>query len=93
MCIVLISPNLQYDSPHALQIHVPGTYWVAKKNFMLQHKLNENLCHGDGEDVEFSHRICNITKIKINLLSYNKLLKWHDTYLTELPIEIYKKIL
>lgn len=91
--IPIVERLLPYEENRFHQIHVPGTYWVAKKNFMLQHKLNEGLCWGDGEDVEFSHRICNITKIKINLLSYNKLLKWHDTYLTELPIEIYKKIL
>lgn len=36
--------------------YVNGTYWVAKRDFMLQFPLNERLGWGQGEDVEWSLR-------------------------------------
>ena len=69
-----------------------GTYWVAKKEFMLKHKLNENLCWSDGEDCEWSIRIRNNTDIKMNLHSTVKLLVWKDIYLKPISDELYQEI-
>jgi hypothetical protein len=36
---------------------VPGAYWVAKTQFMLDHPLNEELLWGESEDIEWSLRV------------------------------------
>jgi hypothetical protein len=46
-------------------IYISGTFWIAKKDFMKNHKLNENLSWGQSEDVEWSKRIREVTKIKL----------------------------
>ena len=38
-------------------MYVSGSYWVAKKSVMKDFPLNEGLCWGQGEDVEWSKRI------------------------------------
>jgi len=38
-------------------MYISGTYWVAKKKVMEEEPLNETLCWGEGEDVEWSKRV------------------------------------
>jgi GT2 family glycosyltransferase len=42
---------------HTSHQFVPGAYWVAKTQFMLDNPLNEELFWGDSEDVEWSLRV------------------------------------
>lgn len=46
--------------------YISGNFWVAKKQFMLDNPLDENLVWGDAEDIEWSTRIRPKTKFKIN---------------------------
>lgn len=73
-------------------MYISGTYWVAKKEFMLRNPLNENLTWGCGEDIEWSGRVRNKTDIKMNLHSTVKLLVWKDIYLKPIPDDLYQKI-
>jgi hypothetical protein len=47
---------------------VNGTFWIAKKSFMQKYRLDESLCWGDGEDVEFSLRFRKDTSTKLEYL-------------------------
>ena len=58
------SPNFaKYDpipysnKDHTLFQFVPGAYWVAKTQFMLDYPLNEDLMWGESEDIEWSLRV------------------------------------
>ena len=79
-------PNylIPYDMSHlSKKMYISGAYWVAKKEFMLNNKLKESLNWGQGEDVEWSKRIRNITDFKMNMYSSVKLLKSKDRYFNE----------
>lgn len=56
-------------------MYISGTYWVAKKKVMQEFKLNENLCWGEGEDIEWSHRVREKYNFSFNQNSINRLLK------------------
>ena len=45
------------DSDAANRSYISGSYWVAKKKFMEENPLDENLVYGDAEDLEWSLRI------------------------------------
>jgi hypothetical protein len=80
--------NLNYLIPYNIthlskMMYISGAYWVAKKKFMLENKLNEKLLWGQGEDVEWSIRARNKTEFKINTSSTVKLLKFKDRYFNE----------
>lgn len=79
-----ISQNLHKNSEFLLPyeeinltklMYISGAYWVAKKNVMLEFPLNENLCWGEGEDIEWSHRVREKYVFKLNLHSSTKLQK------------------
>jgi hypothetical protein len=46
--------------------YISGGYWVAKRDFMIANPLNENLRWGDAEDVEWSKRIRDWSRIRMN---------------------------
>ena len=56
-------------------MYISGTYFCVKKDFFLKYPLNERLFWGEGEDVEWSLRIREITKFKMNSNSVVKYLK------------------
>lgn len=56
-------------------IYISGSYFIAKKYVMEKFPLNENLLHGQGEDVDWIQNIRNIYKISFNKHSVNKLIK------------------
>jgi hypothetical protein len=47
-------------------MYVSGTYWCAKKSFMLAHPLDERRVWGQGEDVEWSTRCRNLWNYRMN---------------------------
>ena len=51
-CVMM--PYAYNETQH---MYVSGTYWVAKKKVMEEEPLNETLCWGEGEDVEWSKRV------------------------------------
>tara|TARA_R110002012_G_scaffold234930_1_gene408617 strand:- start:21851 stop:22549 length:699 start_codon:yes stop_codon:yes gene_type:complete len=69
----MILPSYDYNKYQYMTIS--GTYWVAKQNIMKKHPLNENLLWGQGEDAEWSKRVLNQYKYKMNQLSSVKSLK------------------
>ena len=56
-------------------IYISGSYWVAKKYVMEEFPLNENLLHGQGEDVVWIQSLRNKYVISCNKESISKLLK------------------
>lgn len=64
-------------------MYISGSYWVAKKKFMVENRLNEKLKWNQGEDVEWSLRVRNKTHFKINTNSFVNLLKQKDRIFNE----------
>lgn len=56
-------------------MYVSGSYWVAKKEFMLQNKLDERFSWGEGEDVEWSGRVLNKCNYVMNDKSVVRIIK------------------
>lgn len=72
-----------YNYQHTDRMYISGTYWLARKQVMLDNPLDENLYWGQGEDVEWSLRVLKEKKYKyvMNTQSICKLLKNKDTIL------------
>ncbi len=61
---------LPYNEDHLSNyMYISGTYWVAKKKVMEEFPLNEKLLWGEGEDVEWSKRVRQKYKFKMNKYS------------------------
>lgn len=80
-------------------LYISGTYYIIKKDVMITHLLNENLTHGDGEDVEISQRLAtNNIYIECNSYSSVSLLKdksqsyWEKDELTNEDINIIESL-
>ena len=58
-----------YDYTNTQYMYISGAYWVAKKQFMQEHPLNEDLSWGEGEDVEWSYRARKTWRYKMNIHS------------------------
>lgn len=68
--------NLPYTETELTKIqYISGGYWVAKKQFMLDNPLNEELLWGDKEDIEWSERIRQKTTFKFNPNSIVQIMK------------------
>lgn len=65
-----------YSYNQTQHMYVPGYFWVAKRKFMFDNQLNEELCHCDAEDVEWSYRVRDKWNYKFNPNSSVKLLKY-----------------
>ena len=62
-----INSLIPYDEKRLSRwMYFSGTYWVAKKNFMLENPLKESLGWGEGEDVEWSERVRKKTNFMLN---------------------------
>ncbi|MFZ4796005.1 MAG: hypothetical protein ACOYMA_00835 [Bacteroidia bacterium] len=74
---VLWTPKfLDYnDHSQIKNMYVSGSYFCAKKKFMQDHKFNEALSWGQGEDVEWSLSIRSFWNYKCNPNSIVKCLK------------------
>jgi len=67
---------LPYDITHLSPImYISGGWWIAKKEFMEQHPLPEELGWGESEDVVWSKRFRNDVTFKINPEAQVQLMK------------------
>ena len=55
--------------------YISGGYWIAKKHVMVNHKLDESIGWGDGEDVRWSEKVLPKYDYKMNANSIVKLIK------------------
>jgi hypothetical protein len=79
----IVLPNreclLPYDMTHLSKYqYISGTYWVAKKNLMMEFPLDEKLCWGQGEDVSWSMKVREKYDFSMNQYSLVKSLKFKD---------------
>lgn len=56
-------------------MYISGSYWISKKFVMEKFPLNEGLCWGEGEDVEWSKRIRDKVLFKMNVNSSVQIMK------------------
>lgn len=77
--------SLPYEQNYTKIQYISGNYFVAKKAFMNQYPLNEELLWGDSEDIEWSKRVRQHTTFAINLdatATIQKPGKWHPSLIT-----------
>lgn len=94
-----LEDKLEYLLPYteiglSRYMYISGAYWVAKKNVMIQYPLNEDLSWGDGEDIEWSHRVRKKHTFKLNQYSSVRLQKNKDVIMNEISketLELFKK--
>lgn len=48
---------IPYDKNFSKIMYISGAYWIAKRKVMEEFPLNETLCWGESEDVEWSKRV------------------------------------
>jgi hypothetical protein len=65
---------MPYDS-YTRHMYISGTYFCVKKDFFLYNPLDETLFWGEGEDVEWSHRVRDKTRFRMNTDSSVQYLK------------------
>ena len=82
---------IPYDNEAANYIYINGTYWVAKKQAMIEAPLDEDLGWGQSEDIAWSKYIkWKRYKIKINTYSTVNLLRQKDVVFTEMKSDFYE---
>jgi hypothetical protein len=58
---------IPYDMTHLSKyMYISGSYWVAKKDVMLEFPLDESLSWGEGEDVLWSKQVREKYKFNMN---------------------------
>jgi len=62
------------DQSYIKNCYFPGCYFVAKRDVMIKHPLNEDLSWGQSEDIDWSLRVRNLNN-KFNKFSTMKHLK------------------
>lgn len=68
--------NVDYSLSATEYHYVPGNTFCVKRDFFINYPLDETLVWGDGEDIEWSSRICRHDwKYRINLGTSFNLLK------------------
>lgn len=65
---------LPYDS-YTRYMYISGAYFCVKRDFFLSYPLNERLFWGEAEDVEWSLRVRNLTRFRMNTNSSVQYLK------------------
>jgi hypothetical protein len=74
-------------------MYISGTYWIAKKEVMLEFPLDENLSWGQGEDVLWSKQVRNKYEFNMNSYSTVQLIKLNKDKVFNEPNEEKIKIL
>lgn len=70
---------IPYDMTHLSKYqYISGSYWVAKRNVMMEFPLDENLSWGQGEDVVWSKLVRTKYDFSMNHYSTVKSLKFKD---------------
>lgn len=72
---------------YSKMMYIPGFYWVAKKSLMEEFPLNENLCWGQAEDLEWSYRVRNKYSFSMNPFSSVQFTKQKEYRLNEMSEE------
>ena len=78
--VLLHKNRLSYDDNRFTNtdMYISGSVIIGKREFLINNKLNEDLCWGQGEDCEWSQR-CRPTWIyKMNTNSTLRMLKQHE---------------
>jgi hypothetical protein len=70
-------------------MYISGSYWVAKKDVMLEFKLDENLCWGQSEDIVWSKQVSQKYEFTMNTYSVVKLLKYKDLIIKDYSQGVY----
>jgi len=65
---------MPYDK-YTKYMYISGTYFCVKTDFFLKNPLDEKLFWGEGEDVEWSLRVRELTEFKMNVNAVVKYLK------------------
>lgn len=73
-------------------MYISGAYWIAKKHVMEEFPLNEELCWGESEDVEWSKRVRTKYNFSINPHSSVQLLKYKNRAFNEATQEKIKEL-
>lgn len=73
--VVYGSAMVPYDYTSTKYMYISGTYWVAKKDFMLKYPISETLKWGESEDVLWSQSWRLYAKYKMNINSSVKIVK------------------
>jgi len=63
-------------------MYFSGAYWVAKRDIMKEFSLDESLCWGQGEDVEWSSRVRKKYNFSMNKNSISILTKYKPPIFT-----------
>jgi hypothetical protein len=67
---------IPYDVVHLSKyMYISGSYWIAKKNVMVEFPLNESLTWGQGEDVQWSKEVRLKYDFSMNVNSTVQILK------------------
>jgi hypothetical protein len=74
-------------------MYISGAYWVAKRDFMKKFPLDERLCWGEAEDIEWSHRVRKNINFSINAHSTVKLLSYKHPSYVEMKNDLLEKFL
>ena len=64
------------DHSKVNKMFISGGYFCVKKDYLLEHPLNENLCWGQGEDGDWTHRRRAEWKYRMNKFSTVQALKY-----------------
>ena len=88
---------LPYDVDYMTKYqYISGSYWVAKKRVMIENPLNEELCWGESEDVEWSKIVRKKYKFTMNPYSSVKFMKRKNISefyeMDSITLDIIKKI-
>lgn len=65
---------MPYDT-YTKYMYISGTYFCVKRDFFLRNLLSEKLFWGEGEDVEWSMRVRELTRFRMNTHSTVRYLK------------------
>lgn len=90
---ILTLPNAEQLLPYSntqrysKMMYLPGFYWIAKKHVMEEFPLNEDLCWGQAEDVEWSRRVSQKYTFSMNPKSEVQFMKQKSYTLNEMSPE------
>lgn len=78
-----------YDNDkHIRSMYVSGSYFCVKKKFLLANPLDERLGWAEGEDVEWSERLCSKWNYKCNSKALVRLMKDKLTHMQGHLVEL-----
>lgn len=70
-------------------MYISGAYWVAKKDTMIRYPLDNNICWGQGEDVEWSKRT--LPNVSYEMNKYSKVHLMKDKQIVASPMSEFPK--